>query len=81
MAKDTLWLRHKIDGTIYGYNDLLAKNRKVETVTEDIAFPERYILKKQQGRKSEVDVSTKDVPDKPKAKGKAGVRKTASKGL
>ena len=52
MADDFLatpgrWLRHKKDGTIYGWTQILAKNPSVEEVTEEVAFPERHIPKKQ----------------------------------
>ena len=33
------WLRHKIDGTIYNYNDILCSNPAVEEVSEELAFP------------------------------------------
>jgi hypothetical protein len=52
------WLRHKLDGTIYNYNDILCNNPAVEEVSEELAFPERFIPEKQKGRKSEVDLST-----------------------
>jgi hypothetical protein len=65
------WLRHKIDGTIYNYNNILCNNSAVEEVTEEIAFPERFIPKKQKSRKTKLDLSTgeKVVADaKPKKK-------------
>jgi hypothetical protein len=59
------WLRHKKDGTIYNYNDILVKNPAVEEVPEEIAFPEKHIPKKQQGRKAKLDLSTNiEVVDK-----------------
>jgi hypothetical protein len=36
------WLRHKIDGTIYGWDQILAKHPKLEEVSEEVAFPERF---------------------------------------
>ena len=55
------WLRHKLDGTIYNYNDTLCKNPAVEEVSEEIAFPEKFIPAKQVGRKATVDLSTDEV--------------------
>jgi len=52
------WLRHKLDGTIYNYNDVLCKNPAVEEVPEELAFPEKFIPKAQVGRKAKVDLAT-----------------------
>tara|TARA_R110000823_G_scaffold295721_2_gene415471 strand:- start:354 stop:617 length:264 start_codon:yes stop_codon:yes gene_type:complete len=52
------WLRHKLDGTIYNYNDTLCNNPAVEEVSEEVAFPEKFIPAKQVGRKATVDLST-----------------------
>jgi hypothetical protein len=65
------WLRHKTDGTIYNYNEVLCKNPAVEEVSEELAFPEKHIPKKQQGRKVKVDLSTDEGAIK-KAKPKKG---------
>jgi hypothetical protein len=44
MAADTgRWLRNKVDGTIYGWNQYLANNPKCEEVTHEEAFPEKYV--------------------------------------
>lgn len=37
----TRWLRHKIDGTIYGWDPILGKHPKLEEVSEVEAFPEK----------------------------------------
>ena len=55
------WLRHKVDGTIYNYNETLCNNPAVEEVSEEVAFPEKFIPKKQDGRKATVDLSTDEV--------------------
>lgn len=55
------WLRHKTDGTIYGYTAHFANNPLVEEVSEEEAFPERFLTEKQKarkGRKAKVDLST-----------------------
>jgi hypothetical protein len=54
------WLRHKEHGAIYNYNDILCENPKVEEVSEEIAFPERFIPKGQVGRAAKVNLSTDD---------------------
>ena len=55
------WLRHKTNGTIYNYNDILCKNPAVEEVPEELAFPEKFIPAKQKGRVATVDLSTDEV--------------------
>ena len=37
------WIRVKKDGFIYPYNDILAKNPECEVVSEEVAFPEKFI--------------------------------------
>ena len=41
MAKQ--YLRNKVDGFIYDWHPILAANPKCELVTEEEAFPERFI--------------------------------------
>lgn len=62
MAK---FLRNKVDGTVYDWNPILAKNPKCEEVSEQEAFPERFIPKKQKGRKSSLNLTTDDIPEAP----------------
>lgn len=38
----TRWLRNRSDGTIYEWDRYIAQNPKVEEVTEEQAFPERF---------------------------------------
>lgn len=58
------WLRNKEDGTIYGWNEILAKNPTCEEVTEEQAFPERFKPKKQAKRKAQLDLTT-EIPVEP----------------
>ncbi len=37
------WLRNIVDGSIYGWNEILADHPKCEEVTHEEAFPEQYI--------------------------------------
>lgn len=39
----TRWLRNKVDGTIYEWDRYLAANPKCEEVSEEIAFPEKFL--------------------------------------
>lgn len=61
----THYLRNKRDGFIYDWNPILAENAVCEEVTEEEAFPERFIPKAQKGRKSKIDLSTEDIPEEP----------------
>jgi hypothetical protein len=75
------WLRHKKDGTIYNYNDVLSKNPAVEEVPEELAFPEKFIPAKQVGRKAKVDLSTNEVVvEKAKPKKGTGMKISATGG-
>jgi hypothetical protein len=73
-----LYIRVKKDGFIYDYNELLAKNASCEVVTEEVAYPERFIpehavervqelQKPKVVRKKKValDLSTADIPEAP----------------
>jgi hypothetical protein len=59
------WLRNKEDGTIYGWNEILAKNPKCEEVTEEQAFPEKFKPKTQRKRKPKLDLTTETLPEEP----------------
>lgn len=39
----TRWLRNKADGTIYEWDRYLAANPKCEEVSEEVAFPEKFL--------------------------------------
>ena len=77
MAK---WLRNIKDGEIYGWNAILAESPLTEEVTEEEAFPEKHIPKKQRGRPAKVDLQTDDIPD-PKGETPPELAEEASKGL
>ena len=57
------WLRNIKDGEIYEWDAILADNPLTEEVTEEQAFPEKHIPKKQKGRKPKVDLETKEIPE------------------
>lgn len=59
------YLRNKKDGFIYEWNAILAENPLCEEVTAEEAFPERFVPKKQKGRKSGLALETVDVPEEP----------------
>ena len=61
------WLRNKKDGEIYGWNEILADNPLTEEVTEEQAFPERFIPKKQKARKTKVKLKREVIPEDEKA--------------
>ena len=58
------WLRNKKDGEIYGWNEILAENPLTEEVTEEQAFPEKFMTKEQKSRKQKVNLKTKNIPTK-----------------
>lgn len=58
------WLKNTVDGEIYEWDEILADNPKTVEVTEEQAFPEKFIPKKQKGRKSKVALET-EVPEEP----------------
>jgi len=58
------WLKNTVDGEIYEWDEILADNPKTVEVTEEEAFPEKFIPKKQKGRKPKVSLET-EVPAEP----------------
>jgi hypothetical protein len=76
------FLRNKQDGFIYDYTPLLAENPLVEEVTEEEAFPENFIPKKQTGRKTGLKLETpvEEIPVPPPAVNHE-LNADASKGL
>ena len=58
------WLKNIKDGEIYGWHPILAENPLTVEVTEEEAFPEKFIPKKQKGRKAKVKLDT-ELPEKP----------------
>tara|TARA_R100000781_G_scaffold12252_2_gene10922 strand:+ start:295 stop:672 length:378 start_codon:yes stop_codon:yes gene_type:complete len=88
LATPGRWLRHKKDGTIYGWTKILASNPAVEEVTEEVAFPEKFIPKKQKARKAKLDLATDETSveeattaPKKKSKSREALNADASKGL
>jgi hypothetical protein len=37
------WLRNKLDGTIYEWNEILAENAKCEEVEDAMLYPDAYV--------------------------------------
>lgn len=74
------YLRNIKDGFIYDWNPILAENALCEEVTEEEAFPERFIPKAQKGRKPKLDLSTDVVPEEPAIEN-AELNTEASRGL
>ena len=60
------WLRNIKDGTIYGWDKVLAVNPLCESVTEELAFPEKHIPEAQKGREPILNLSTDELEMKPK---------------
>ena len=56
------WLKNIVDGEIYRWKEILAENPRTKEVTEEEAFPEKFIPKAQKGRKPELDLSTEEDP-------------------
>ena len=54
-------------GFIYEWNAILAENPSCTEVTEEQAYPERFIPKKQANRKSGLKLETPEVPEAPAA--------------
>jgi hypothetical protein len=98
MAGDTIrkakkmtkkYLRNKKDGFIYEWHPILANNPKCEEVTEEEAFPERFVKPEQvekvkttrATRKTKaLDLSTDDIGEEP-AYTPPELAANASKGL
>ena len=77
-----MFYRHVVKGTIFNHNPVaFGSNPLLELVTEEVAFPERHIPKGTKKRKARVNLETKEIPDEPVAKAKAGLQTEASKGL
>lgn len=87
-----MFIRVKSDGFIYDYNPILAKNPDCEVVSEEVAYPERFIppavvqrveeAVKSTGRKKKgaLDLTTADIPEAP-AYTSAELAADASRGL
>lgn len=73
------YLRNRRDGTIYEWDEILASNVLCEEVTEEEAFPEKFVPAAQKTRKSKLKLDTEEVPETPV--GNEDVNNEASKGL
>ena len=60
------FLKHKLHGRVYTYHKHLAENPDFYEISEEEAFPERFIPKAQRGRKAKVDLKTEKIPKPPK---------------
>lgn len=73
-----MYIRVKKDGFLYDYNEILAKNPACEVITEQEAFPERFVPahvagrvgtpenpKRATRRKAALDLTTADIPEAP----------------
>jgi len=74
----TMYIRVKKDGFIYDYNEILAKNPGCEAISEELAYPERFIPehaverveefqkpKTIRKKKGALDLTTADIPEVP----------------
>jgi hypothetical protein len=63
-----MYIRVKKDGTIYDFNEILAKNPDCEVISDEIAYPERFIPEAVKGkakRKPVLNLATADIPEPP----------------
>lgn len=76
------YLRNIKDGFIYDWNPILAENPACVEVTEEEAFPEKFIPKKQTGRKTALKLETPadEIPEVPPVTNEE-LNAEASKGL
>ena len=66
------YLRNRNDGWIYEWDAILAANPICEEVSEEEAYPERFVkpevvekAKRGRKRKGTLDLSTDDIPEEP----------------
>ena len=63
------YLRNKVDGFIYEWNETLARHPMCEEVTEEEAYPERFapasVVEKAKRRTIRIELSTDDIPEPP----------------
>lgn len=53
----TKYMRSRINGVVFDYNELMAKNPAIEVVSEQEAFPERFIPEAFRNIPQRVDIS------------------------
>jgi hypothetical protein len=64
----TKYLRNKNDGFIYGWHPILAANPLCEEVTEEEAFPERFVtpvVERARRRAKRIEITEDDIPEEP----------------
>ena len=69
----TMYIRVRRDGFIYDWNPILAKNPDCEVITEEEAYPERFIQPavveqvklERKKRTGALDLGTSDIPEAP----------------
>jgi len=67
------YLKNNVDGTIYEWSEILAENPKCIEVTEEEAYPERFLKpemteavdKVRKRTKKALDLATEEVPEPP----------------
>lgn len=68
------WLKHRADGYIFPWTDGLSKHPQLVEVTEEEAFPERFVKPEQvkratkaraDSKRKPVALSTDDIPEAP----------------
>jgi hypothetical protein len=59
------FLKNKDTGFIYDWNKYLAEEPNMVEVSEEEAYPERFVPEQQRARKSKVELETKDIPELP----------------
>jgi len=79
------WLKHRVDGYIFPWTESLSKHPQLVEVTEEEAFPEKFVpkklAKKAATRKQKaLNVSTDDIPETP-AYSSPELNSDASQGL
>jgi hypothetical protein len=74
------FLKNTKDGFIYDWNPILAENPICVEVTEEEAYPERFVPKTQKGRKTALKLETEEVPEAPAVVNEE-LNAEASKGL
>lgn len=75
------YLKNRQDGFIYEWNEILAANSLCVEVSEEEAYPEKFIPETQKGRKTKLALETEEIPEAPKFKGNPETAAEASKGL
>jgi len=81
------WLRNIVDGSIYGWNEILADNPKCEEVTEEQAFPERFVKPESKRitaarKRNKIPLDLSDIAEEPPANSiSPDLSQDASKGL